>query len=324
MRVIRGLPPAGRRGGSQGAVTIGVFDGVHRGHEAILRATLARARRLDGRAVVMTFDRHPLAVLAPSAAPRCLMTLAQRLERFRELGFDTAVVLPFTRALARRSATDFVRTVLMGRLRAADVVVGYDFHFGHGGAGDAALLARLGAVHGFSVTVVPPALDHGEPISSTRIRRLIRLGKFAEACRLLGRPPRLAGIRVNGRRLGRRIGFPTINFLPRNECLPPHGIYAAWLRPAGARRPAGIRSGGPVRLPAVAYLGSRPTVDREGARTQLEVHCLRKVPVIAAGAGAEIELIAYQRPDRKFTGLEPLRRQIVRDAARARKILAIR
>jgi riboflavin kinase/FMN adenylyltransferase len=312
VKIIRGLPTRLPRAVTRGAVTLGVFDGVHRGHEAILRATLERARALKGSAVVITFDRHPLTVLAPDLAPRCIMTLPQRLERFAALGFDLAVVLPFTRSLARRPAADFVRTVLTRRLRAAAVVVGYDFHFGRGGRGDAALLSALGLRHGFSVTVVPPALDHGEPISSTRIRRLIRLGRFAGACRLLGRPPVLSGVRVHGRRLGRRLGFPTINFLPHNELLPPHGIYAARLRPRGA-----------ARLPAVAYLGARPTVERGGARPQLEVHCLGVVPRIPAGSVADIELIAYQRPDRKFPGLGPLQLQIARDAARARRILGL-
>jgi len=318
VKVVRGLPASSHRS-TPGAVTIGVFDGVHRGHLAILGVTLERARRRRGPAVVITFDRHPLATLAPGAAPRCLMTLAQRLDRFKALGFGTTIVLPFTRALARRSAPDFVRTVLAGRLHVADVVVGYDFHFGHRGKGDGALLARLGRTLGFAVTVVPPTLDRGEPISSTRIRHLIRLGRVTDAARLLGGPVVVTGTRIHGRRLGRKLGFPTINFRPCNELLPPHGIYAARLQPGGA-----ARSGPSRTVPAVAYLGARPTVDREGSATVLEVHCLGAVPRIPVGAVAATELVAFQRADRKFAGLGPLRSQIARDVARARRILGVR
>lgn len=318
MKVIRGLPAAPSRRATPGAVTIGVFDGVHRGHLAILGATLERARRRHGAAVVITFDRHPLATLAPGAAPRCLMTLAQRLERFRALGFAATIVLPFTRALARRSAADFVRTVLVQRLKVADVVVGYDFHFGHRGQGDGALLAKLGRTFGFEVTVVPPTLDRGEPISSTRIRHLLRLGRVRDAARLLGGPVVITGTRIHGRRLGRKLGFPTINFRPCNELLPPHGIYAARLLPGGTDR-----TGAPRPLPAVAYLGARPTVDREGSATVLEVHCLATVPRIPVGAVAAVELVAFQRADRKFAGLAPLRAQIARDVLRARTILGL-
>ncbi len=302
MTVHQGLPGRNLR---LSAATIGVFDGVHRGHAAILRATRDRAG--TGSAAVITFDRHPLATLAPTVAPRCLMTLGQRLEAFRAHGIRTVIVLKFNPRLAARPAEEFARTILARRLHVAHLVVGYDFHFGRGGTGDAALLQRLGTRLGFGLTVVPPALDHREPVSSTRIRRLVRLGRLPEATRLLGRPVMLAGQRVRGRRLGRKLGFPTINLRPRNELLPPHGIYAARLG----------------RTPAVAYLGARPTVDREGAEALLEIHCLAAAPAIPTGKTVEVALVAWQRPDRKFDGVEPLRRQIARDVARARRVLGL-
>ncbi len=288
------------------AASIGVFDGVHRGHAAILGTPRRVARTRGGRAVAVTFDRHPLATLAPAAAPRALMTLAQRVGALRAAGAGRVVVLPFTRALARLEPAAFVRRILVGRLRIADLVVGYDFHFGRGGRGDAALLIALGARLGFRVAVVPPVLDRGEPVSSTRIRRLVGLGRMPDAARLLGRPFALEGVRVHGRRLARRLGFPTINLVPRDGALPPYGVYA--VRLAGR--------------PGVANLGLRPTVVRAAPGPLLEVHVLgRRVPRVPAGARIAVELLRFMRPERKFAGLAPLRRAIARDAAAARRWL---
>jgi riboflavin kinase/FMN adenylyltransferase len=287
--------------------TIGVFDGVHLGHRVVLDRTLARARATGREPAVITFDRHPLATLAPRAAPRCLMTLPQRLRAFAALGFRTAVMLRFDRRLADLSAKAFVRRVLVRRLGVAELVVGYDFHFGRGGAGDAALLGRLGDRLGFRVTVAPPRLRRGEPVSSTRIRKLVILGNVTEAARLLGRPYAIEGRIVRGRRLGRRIGFPTINLAPRNDLLPRHGVYAARL--------------GPGRAPAVVNLGVRPTVDRGRTEPLLEAHVLGPPPPLPSGRTVEAELVSFLRPERRFPDLAALTRQIARDAARARRLL---
>ena len=293
------------------AVTIGVFDGVHRGHRAILRATLARARSLGGEAAVVTFDRHPLAALAPHAAPRNLMTLESRLAEFKKLGFHHAVVLSFNSRLSALTAERFVRRILVGRLRAASVVVGYDFHFGRNGKGDAACLRRLGAALGFTVTVVPPELDRGEPVSSTRIRRLLALGSIGEATRLLGRPPVLTGVRVTGRRLGRRLGFPTVNIKPDGELLPPHGVYFVLAGPD--RKPAGEPLG-----PGVASLGVRPSVPGRTRTPLLEVHFLRAPRECPPGGAMRTELLRYRRPERRFPDLTALKKGIKADVVAAR------
>lgn len=288
------------------AATIGVFDGVHRGHAEILGILRRRARAAGGRAVAITFDRHPLSILAPAAAPRAIMTLAQRVAALRRHGAARVVVLPFTRALAGLAPEAFVRRVLVARLRVTDLVIGYDFHFGRGGRGDARVLTALGARHGFRVTVVPPVLDRGEPVSSTRIRRLIALGRMADAARLLGRPFALEGARVRGRRLARRLGFPTFNFTPRDGVMPPFGVYA-------------VRLDGRA---GVANLGVRPTVEQPGVRPVLEVHLLgRSLPSIPAGTRRETALLRFQRPERKYAGLPALRRRIALDAAAARRFL---
>jgi riboflavin kinase/FMN adenylyltransferase len=289
------------------AVTIGVFDGVHRGHRAILKATLARARSLGGEAAVVTFDRHPLAALAPHAAPRNLMTLESRLAEFKKLGFHHAVVLSFNSRLSALTAEQFVRRILVGRLRAASLVVGYDFHFGRNGRGDAACLRRLGAARGFTVTVVPPELDRGEPVSSTRIRRLLALGSIGEATRLLGRPPILTGVRVAGRRLGRRLGFPTVNIRPDGELLPPYGVYFVL---AGPDRE-------PLR-PGVASLGVRPSVPGRTRTPLLEVHFLRAPRECAPGGAMRAELLHYRRPERLFPNLAALKKGIKADVIAAR------
>lgn len=285
--------------------TIGVFDGVHRGHLAILRATLRRARATGGSAVAITFNRHPLKILAPRVAPHSLMTLRQRIDALRAAGFSRIIVLAFTRRLAALTAEEFVRRVLVKRFRIAGLAVGYDFHFGRGGSGDAVLLGRLGMEYGFAVEVVPPALRGGEPISSTRIRRLVKLGKMREAAALLGRPFAITGVHVRGKALGRTLGFPTVNVRPANELLPPFGVYA-------------VRAG---RRPGVANLGIRPAVEPRARRPLLEIHFLAAPPRPRYGRPVGVEMLGFLRPERHFPDLSSLRRQIAADAAFARRSL---
>lgn len=309
MTVLTGYPPRRPAGRGPLVATIGVFDGVHRGHRSVLGVALRRARARGGRAVVVTFDRHPLATLAPATAPRAIMTLAQRLEAIAALGYGSTIVLPFTRRVANRPAEAFVREVLGARLRLAELVVGYDFRFGRGGTGDASLLKEMGPALGFAVRVVPPVLDGGSPVSSTRIRRLLTAGRVEEAGRLLGRPPVLVGSRRPGRRLARRLGFPTINLAPLNELLPPFGVYA-------------VRYG-PDRRPGVANLGVRPTVTPRTLAPLLEVHSLVPPPPVPIRSLLTVELAAFLRPELKFPGLAPMVRQIRRDVAAARDRLGL-
>ncbi len=254
--------------------------------------------------MVITFDRHPLKTLAPHAAPRSLMTIRQRLDRIAALKFHGVFVLEFNRRLAALTADSFVRSVLVRRLRVTHLTVGYDFHFGKGGAGDAGTLTRLGRLLGFSVKVIPPVLCRGEPISSTRIRRLVSMGNMREAAVLLGRPVTLTGPCRKGKRLGRTLGFPTINIVPANELLPPYGVYA-------------VRYG-QNRKTGVANLGTRPTVSRAN-QPLLEVHILGKAPGRRPAGCVDVELIKFLRPERRFQNLSVLKHQIARDAANARR-----
>jgi len=300
VRVLRRIP--GRFRGKP-VVVIGMFDGVHRGHEAILSAA-AKHRGAGKQVLVLTFDRHPLTTLAPHIAPHCLTTEAQRLAAIAGRGHvDLAVVVRFTRAFSLMTPAEFVKTVLVRRLGASHVTVGYDFRFGRGGKGDADLLRAMGAKLGFGVTVVPPVLEKGEPISSTRIRRLVSMGRVGAAARLLGRAFAVEGRTVRGRGLGRKLGFPTINVHPANELLPPPGAYVAVF--------------GPDCLPAVANIGFRPTVERRARPPLLEVHLLGKVPR-RVPPRPETRLLDFLRPEKRFRSLDALRAQIAADTALAR------
>lgn len=300
MRVHRSVPA---RFPGRPVVAIGMFDGVHRGHAVILRDAVTRARASGRPSVVLTFDRHPLASLAPHIAPHCLMTGGQRLTALAACGVDEAVVVRFTRAFSLIPPADFVRKVLVRRMGASHVTVGYDFRFGRGGRGNAALLREMGARLGFGVTVVPPVLEKGEPISSTRIRRLVSMGRVGTATRLLGRPFSVAGRVVRGRGLGRKLGFPTINVRPANELIPPPGVYTARFGPRG--------------LPAVVNLGFRPTVEYRPRPPLLEVHLLGRVPR-PIPACPETGLLGFMRPELKFRSINALRARIAADVAAAR------
>lgn len=289
---------------------IGVFDGVHRGHLAVLRRVLHSAARKRRVPVVITFDPHPLRTLAPRLAPRCLQTLKQRLATLSEMGFKRIFVMPFTAALSRLSPRQFVERFLVRRFNLCELFVGYDFHFGRGGKGDARLLAKLGSAAGIRVNIISPVLERKEPVSSTRIRKLVSLGRMAEASRLLGRPYALSGRRVRGAGRGRRLGFPTINIKPENELLPPLGVYAVRMGRNGA--------------PGVANLGTNPTFTRASVRPILEVHLLSPAKRGQARGKLQAALIEYLRPERRFSSAESLKKQIALDKERARRLLLLR
>lgn len=287
--------------------TIGVFDGVHRGHMAVLRRALETAARNRRSPAVITFDRHPLRTLAPHLAPRCLQTLKQRLATLSGMGFKRIFVMPFTAALSRLSPRQFVERLLVRRFNLGEVVVGYDFHFGRDGKGDAGLLAELGRACGLKVKIVGPVLDRKEPVSSTRIRKLVSLGRMSEASRLLGRPYALVGRRVRGAGRGRELGFPTINIKLENELLPPLGVYAVLAGPKG--------------VPGVANLGTKPTFIRSPVRPILEIHLLGSAGRQRARGMIEASMIEYLRPERRFSSAESLKKQIAIDKERARRLL---
>lgn len=300
------LQPPQRPGWSAAAVALGNFDGVHLGHRELVRRLVDRARPAGLAAVALTFDPHPLAVLAPDRAPVPLTTLEDRAALLQDVGLDGVAVLPFTQELARHSAEEFVREHLVGWLAARWVAVGEGFRFGRGRSGDAELLAREGARLGFELLVVPPVLEADEPVSSTRVREALSRGAVDEAARLLGRPHRVAGTVVEGDRRGRQLGFPTANLLPPAVALPADGVYAGRVQLEGGSSPA------------VVNIGSRPTFDH--GQLRLEAHLLDWAGDLY-GRRLTVEFVARLRGEQRFPGPEALRAQIEQDVALARRLL---
>jgi len=227
------------------AVTIGKFDGVHRGHREIISRLRGLAESDGLTTTVVTFDRNPLALLAPDKCPESLVSNRQKLELLATTGIDATVLLPFDRALASVPATEFVERVLVDTLHAKAVLVGRDFRYGARGAGDVALLADLGATFGFTVEVVDDVAPEGERrVSSSWVRELLADGDVRHATELLGHTPTVSGLVVHGAARGRELGFPTANLSPESEGLiPSDGVYAGWLTDAGTRYPAAISVG---------------------------------------------------------------------------------
>ncbi|HXM96608.1 MAG TPA: bifunctional riboflavin kinase/FAD synthetase [Candidatus Dormibacteraeota bacterium] len=295
---------------SRGSVlAIGNFDGIHLGHQAILRAAVERARALNAVATAITFDPPPLKVLRPESAPLRLSTVAQRLEWFGVAGLEAAVVLPFTMDLARLAPQDFVEQILVRDLHLRAVLVGENFRFGHRQAGDVKLLSELGKMHGFDVAIIPPVVRRGEIVSSTIIRREIAEGDVSHAARLLGRPFVLTGEVISGTGTGRRFTFPTLNLAPHQELLPARGVYITRSRFDGESK--SYRS--------VTNVGMRPTFN--GSTLSIETHLL---DFNGERAPRRMELCFWKRirEEKKFSGANELRAQIARDIAAAHRFFA--
>ena len=314
MRVVAGSDALGRPL-RRAVVTVGNFDGLHVGHQEILRIVTERARARRGESAVYTFEPHPRKVLRPADAPRLLTTLEQKLELMGEAGVDVAVVERFDAAFARRSAEEFVRDVLHARLRPEEVFVGYDFRFGHDREGSMRTLTELGPHLGFAVTIVPEVTVGGRDVNSTRIRELLAAGRVEEARELLGRPYRVRGRVVEGDRRGRTLGFPTVNLAPENEVLPAQGVYAGRLRVL-----AGAQGGGDER-PAVVNVGRRPTFKDEAAPVLAEAHVIDWSGDLY-GERVELSFLHHLREERRFPDVAALRSQIEADRDEARRRLA--
>lgn len=300
-------PPSGT------AVTIGAYDGVHLGHRALVSRTreLAAARAVPS--VVVTFDRHPATVLRPGCAPGQLTDLRQKLELLEALAVDRVLVLTFDEARASEPAEDFVAEVLVGSLAARVVVVGPGFRFGKGAAGDAGLLADLGAANGFDVEIASAVVDaeSGEVVSSTLVRRLLAAGDVAGAARLLARPHEVRAPVVKGAGRGSSLGFPTANLaVPPGTMVPAEGIYAGWY--AG-------REVGPE--PAALYVGRRPTFQDAGEPV-LEAHLLSFSGDLL-GDQARVGFEAMLRGDRRFSSPSELTAQMQADVSAARAVLGL-
>jgi riboflavin kinase/FMN adenylyltransferase len=297
--------------GSTGTViTIGTFDGVHRGHRLVLDRLAARAVETGLRSVLVTFDPHPLDVVNPAAAPPLLTTAEEKTEVLVESQLHYAVVLPFTKTLAAYDAEQFVDEVLRKRLRMQELLVGHDHGFGRGRSGDADVLKSLGATRGFAVTVVPPVQGRdGRPISSTAIRRAVAGGDLARAADGLARPYSVSGVVVAGAGRGRALGFRTVNLAPPStrKLLPPEGVYAI-----RAQTPSGSFGG-------MMNLGPRPTFGE--AETTLEAH-LFDAEGDWYGARLRVDFVARLRETRKFENAASLIRQLGRDEEMARLAIA--
>ena len=290
--------------GHSSVLAIGNFDGIHLGHQAILRATVERARALNAVSTALTFDPSPRKVLHPESAPLRLSTNAQRMEWFNALGLEAVVVLPFTLDLARLSPSEFIEQILVRDLHVRAVLVGENFRFGHKQAGNVKLLTELGKKHGFAVVIVPPVIYRGEVVSSTIIRREIAEGDVSHAARLLGRPFALTGEVVSGTGTGRRFTFPTLNLAPEQELLPARGVYITRTCIEGESR--SHRS--------VTNIGTRPTFN--GSSLNVETHLLDAQP---EGTPKRMEVRFWKRlrEEKRFSGPEELRAQIASDIARA-------
>nr|WP_240506963.1 bifunctional riboflavin kinase/FAD synthetase [Thermoactinospora rubra] len=296
-------------------VTIGVFDGVHRGHQAVVTRTVERARELGLRPVAVTFEPHPAEVVRPGSHPLRLTTPARRAELLAELGVAEVRVLPFTLELSRTGPAEFVQSTLVDQLGAAAVVVGEDFRFGHRAAGDAELLRTLGEKYDFAVEAVPLV----EGVSSTRVRELLVEGDVAAAAGALGRSHRVEGVVVRGYQRGRALGFPTANVeSPPYTAIPADGIYAGWLRciPVG-NLPAAYDG---VRWPAAISVGTNPTF--EGVPRTVEAYALDRDDLELYGTHVAVEFAARLRGNLKFDSIEALVAQMNADVEETRRITA--
>ena len=290
--------------GHTSVLAIGNFDGIHLGHQAILRATVEHAHALNAVSTALTFDPSPRKVLRPESAPPRLSTNAQRMEWFNALGLEAVVVLPFTLDLARLSPDEFVEQILARDLHVKAVLVGENFRFGHKQAGDVKLLSELGKRHGFSVAIVAPVVYRGEVVSSTIIRREVAEGDVSHAARLLGRPFALTGEVISGTGTGRRFTFPTLNLAAEQELIPARGVYITRSCLEGETR--SHRS--------VTNIGMRPTFN--GSALSVETHLLG-APSAVTPKQMEVRFWKRLREEKKFSGAEELREQIARDIARA-------
>ena len=311
--VIRDLETA-RPTGVGSVVTIGAYDGVHLGHRVVISEVRRLAAALGCVSSVVTFDRHPASIVRPESAPKLLTDLDQKLELLAATGLDTTAVVTFDAARATESPEVFVEDVIVRALGARVVVVGEDFHFGKGRAGNVALLRDMGLQLGFEVVAQPlvggAGLDDGVKVSSTAVRTALGLGDAGSAHALLGRHHEVRGTIVHGDARGRELGFPTANVaVPADICLPSDGIYAAWyVRPDG------------VLCPAAVNLGRRPTFYNAQPYSLLEAFLIDFTGDLY-GEAARVQFVERLRPELKFDGVDALIKQMQADVVYARAVL---
>ena len=289
-------------------LTIGNFDGVHLGHQAVIAQLVQAAQDTDLPCVLMTFEPQPREFFTPHSAPARLTRFREKLEILKKLSVDRILCLRFDQALANLTADNFIERLLVQHLAVQSIIIGDDFHFGHGGKGNFALLKQAGRQYGFQVSKHDTYFIDGERASSSRIRAALAVGDFATATMLLGRSYCMSGRVVYGDQLGRTIGFPTANIMLGRRCSPLTGAYAVRIH--------GIH---PQPLPGMANIGIRPTVG--GIENRLEVHIFDFKDNIY-GHHVKVEFLAKIRPEQRFASIEALKQQLQSDAAMARLMIA--
>jgi len=284
-------------------LTLGVFDGLHLGHQRIMQTVVERAKTVNAQATAITFDPHPRAVLHPESAPPLLQTLDQRLANFEVLGIEQAIVIPFTQEFASNPAEDFLHDIVHDRLHAIEVYLGKGFAFGRGRGGNIELLRRMSEELGFFADEVPEVCVRGKRVSSSLIRALLSEGRVNLARRMLGRPYGVEGVIIRGNQRGRTIGFPTANLKPHNRVVPKNGVYATATLVDGTWR----RS--------ITNVGVRPTFD-EGSDVSIESYIFDFEGDLY-GDVLRVRFLHRIRDERKFSGINELKAQIQKDTDRA-------
>ena len=310
MNVIRTateLAPGSRNPESfRGCLAIGVFDGVHLGHQQIIRQTIADARQHEAAAVVVTFDKHPNTVVAPDRVPPLIYSSPQKLRAIEALGADTLLEIHFDKAFSRQNGEQFIRSLARDFGKIQSICVGADFVFGHKRSGNVALLKTLGAELGFQVHGLAAVALDGQTVSSTRIREAISAGDFDAASQMLGRAYSLAGKVIRGDQFGHQLGFPTANMDTTGLLLPADGVYTAHAVAAEKT------------FRAVLNIGLRPTINQPTAQPRVEVHLLDYSGELY-GEEMEVTFAAKLRDEQKFPSLDELKAQITRDIADAKR-----
>lgn len=291
-------------------VTVGNFDGIHFGHQQVLRQVVQRARETGSKAVAVTFDPHPLRILRPDAAPKLITPQPLKEKLMAQSGLDALLVIPFTRDFSMTTAEDFSRTALAGKLHAKEVHEGENFHFGHKAQGTPARLEELGRELGFRVKVYPVMMMRGSPVSSSGIRELLRAGKVSRAARLLGRTFSIIATPGRGRGYGHKYTVPTINLSRYDELVPGDGVYFTRTRV------------GDETFNSVTNVGNRPTFGNESFA--IETHLLDFHPLeVTAQTEIEIAFLRWRRGEVKFPSVDALKKQIGEDVGRAQRYFGL-
>jgi riboflavin kinase / FMN adenylyltransferase len=309
MQILRSIPELSRLSGPL-FLAIGVFDGVHRGHQAVISTSAEHAQSANGTPVVVTFNPHPMKVLRPKEAPHLLTATQHKIKLIRTLGVQHLLVIKFDKTFAATAPEDFVQQLVTHSKPLREICVGHEWSFGKSRRGNLALLRKLGTQFDFEVVGIPAVtLGNGEPVSSTAIRHAIEAGDLAKAAEMLGHEYTILGTVVRGEHLGKKIGFPTANLSAHSEQFPPNGVYFAQATLNG------------VIYPGVVNLGYRPTVSSGKSERVLEIHLLDFDHEIY-GKDIEVRFVRYLRPEQKFENLDALTRQIEFDVQQARQLCA--